>query len=93
MIATVAIDDAIFAEAAAVLHTTDPAQVIHKALEAVARPRAAQLQPPGLGDTKTDPDLPPPSMTREEAYRYLATIGGSMPELEMPRRRRVEDYP
>ena len=32
MTATVTIDDAIFAEAAALLHTQDPAQVINRAL-------------------------------------------------------------
>lgn len=66
MTATVTIDDAIFAEAAAALHTADPAQVINRALEALARRRAAQLR--------------------------LAALGGSMPDLEMPRRRRTEDY-
>jgi hypothetical protein len=66
MTATVTIDDAIFAEAAAALHTADPAQVIHRALEAVAHRRAAQLR--------------------------LAALGGSMPDLEMPRRRPSDDF-
>ena len=35
----------------------------------------------------------PASETRaQETARYFAALGGSMPDLEMPRRRRVEDY-
>jgi hypothetical protein len=66
MTATVTIDDAIFAEAAALLHTEDPSQVIHRALASLARRRAAQMR--------------------------LADLGGSMPNLEMPRRRPTGDY-
>lgn len=39
MTATVTIDDAIFAEAAALLHTQDPAQVINRALALAVRAR------------------------------------------------------
>ncbi len=78
---TIDISDEKLREAEQALDIHDPTQLFLSLLEEKLAARAAER------DT-----APPESMTDEDARRYLATIGGSMPEIEMPRRRRVEDY-
>ncbi len=68
-------------EAEEALDIHDPTQLFLSLLEEKLAARAMEREA-----------APPASMTQEEAFRYLATIGGSMPGIEMPRRRRVEDY-
>ena len=64
------------AEAAANIH--DPSKLVRLLLE---REIERQSLPPDIAQQQ-----------RLEAALRLANLGGSMPNLEMPRRRRVEDY-
>ena len=76
---TIDISDEKLREAEEALNIHDPAQLFLSLLEEKLARRAAERE-----------SQSPASMTQEEAYRYLASIGGSMPDLEMPPRRRSE---
>lgn len=79
-------------EAEELLEINDPTQLFLSLLdEELARRAATRALQPGR-DAALAGQAAPPSMTQEEAFRYLASVGGSMPGLELPRRRRVEDY-
>ncbi len=76
---TIDIPDDKLSEAKAALNIQDTTQLFLSLLEEKLAHHAAARG-----------SQPPASMTQDEAYRYLASIGGSMPDLEMPTRRRSE---
>ena len=76
---TIDISDEKLSEAKAALNIQDPTQLFLSLLEEKLARHAAARE-----------SQPPAAMAQEEAYRYLATIGGSMPDLEIPPRRRSE---
>jgi hypothetical protein len=84
---SVEVDEEILRKAEDASHIHDHSELVRRALETFTLRREAQKR---LAATSSE--AAPVPATREEAYRFLAAIGGSMPELELPRRRRVEDY-
>ena len=89
---TIDISDEKLREAEELLNIHDPTELFRSLLDDKLAQHALRRALDAAGVPALDADLPPASLTQEEAFRYLSTIGGSMPEMEPPRRRRVEDY-
>ena len=75
---TIEVDEKILRKASKAANISDPAELVRELL---------------LREGRKHP--PPAKMSSKKAHelaKSIAALGGTMPNLEMPRRRRVEDY-